>query len=153
MPYEQADLVASLIEEADFTASLAEALHQVARRVKRQKFGAQAQQVIDASLTKLESALRQIMPNGGLEPKLPAGHVQMPEVEELRMRTLNTGQGITAIERGAILAILGSVERAELLIAPHRCGAQIRQSGRRAGQNQCGGCGSARKGWVWRRRA
>jgi len=117
MPYEQADLVASLIEEADFTASLAEALHQVARRVKRQTFGAQAQQVIDTSLTKLEMALRQIMPNGGIEPKLPAGHVQLPEVDELRMRTLNSGQGITSAERGAILAILGSIERAELLIA------------------------------------
>ena len=117
MPYDQLDLVASLIEEADFTASLAEALHQVARRVKREKFGQQGQEVIDAALAKLEHSMRAIMPNGGFEaPMMPAGHVQNPEVEELRMRTLNTGPGITSAERGAILAILGSVERAELLV-------------------------------------
>ena len=117
MPYDQQDLVASLIEEADFTASLSEALHQVARRVKREKFGPQAKDVIDAALNKLEYHLREIMPNGGVEaPKMPAGHVQISEVEELRARTLNTGPVISAAERGAILAILGSVERAELLI-------------------------------------
>lgn len=117
MPYDQQDLVASLIEEADFTASLSEALHQVARRVKREKFGPQAKDVIDAALNKLEYHLREIMPNGGVEaPKMPAGHVQIAEVEELRARTLNTGPVISAAERGAILAILGSVERAELLI-------------------------------------
>ena len=38
LPYEQLDLVASLIEEADFTAALTESMHQVARRVKREKF-------------------------------------------------------------------------------------------------------------------
>jgi phosphate:Na+ symporter len=117
MPYDQLDLIASLIEEADFTASLAEALHQVARRVKREKFGQQGREVIDAALAKLEHSMRAIMPNGGLDaPMMPAGHVQIAEVEELRMRTLNAGSGISSTERGAILAILGSVERAALLI-------------------------------------
>lgn len=117
MPYDQQDLVASLIEEADFTASLAEALHQVARRVKREKFGAQARSVVDAAMNKLEYNLRDIMPNGEREkPNMPAGHVHNPEVEELRHRVLNTNGVITPAERGAILAILGSVERAELLI-------------------------------------
>ena len=117
MPYDQQDLVASLIEEADFTASLSEALHQVARRVKREKFGAQAQQVIESALNKLEHHLRDILPNGGIDkPNMPAGHVQVAEVEELRHRVLNTNGVITPQERGAILAILGSVERAELLI-------------------------------------
>lgn len=116
MSYDQLDLVASLIEEADFTASLAEALHQVARRTKRQKFGAEARAIVSAALDKLDLALRPILPTGPLEPTLPAGHVQSLPVEELRLRTLKAG-GVTAAERGAILAILGSVERAELLIA------------------------------------
>lgn len=117
MPYDQQDLVASLIEEADFTASLSEALHQVARRVKREKFGVQSQQVVEAGLNKLEYHLRDIMPGDGREkPVMPAGHVNIAEVEELRHRVLNTNNVITPAERGAILAILGSVERAELLI-------------------------------------
>jgi phosphate:Na+ symporter len=117
MPYDQLDLVASLIEEADFTASLAEALHQVARRVKREKFGGQAQDVVDTALLKLDHAMRLIMPNGGVTaPAMPAGHVQIPTVEEMRAKVLNTGPAIGAAERGAILAILGSVERADLLI-------------------------------------
>ncbi|HTV69880.1 MAG TPA: Na/Pi symporter [Rhizobiaceae bacterium] len=116
MPYDQQDLVASLIEEADFTASLAEALHQVARRVKREKFGSAAQEVIDQALLSLEHSMRQIMPTNGLEhPKMPAGHVQILSVEEMRAKVLNSGI-ITPLERGAILAILGSVERAHLLV-------------------------------------
>ena len=51
MPYEQQDLVASLIEEADFSASLAETLHQVARRVKREKFTAPAQETCRCRLS------------------------------------------------------------------------------------------------------
>lgn len=116
MSYDQLDLVASLIEEADFTASLAEALHQVARRTKRQAFGAEAQAIVSAALDKLDLALRPILPTGPLEPTLPAGHLQTRSVEELRLNVLKAG-GVTAAERGAILAILGSVERAELLIA------------------------------------
>lgn len=117
MPYDQQDLVASLIEEADFTASLAEALHQVARRVKREKFGVQSSDIINTALNRLEYNLRDILPGDGREkPAMPAGHVQVPEVEELRHRVLNTNNVITPNERGAILAILGSVERADLLI-------------------------------------
>ena len=40
MPLQQADLIASLIEEEDLTASLGETLYQVARRVERQPFSA-----------------------------------------------------------------------------------------------------------------
>src|SRR3712207_4435887 len=36
LPPARSDLVASLIEEADFAASLGETLHQIARRVKRE---------------------------------------------------------------------------------------------------------------------
>ena len=117
MPYEQLDLIASLIEEADFSASLAETLHQVARRVKREKFTPQAQEIVDAALNKLDNSLQDILPDYGVKkPNMPAGHVSLPEVEELRARTLSLGPNAGAAERGTILALLGSIERAELLI-------------------------------------
>jgi phosphate:Na+ symporter len=117
LPYEQLDLVASLIEEADFTAALTESMHQVARRVKRETFSAQAQAIVDVALNKLDASLRDILPNYGVkEPNMPAGHVSFPEVAELRARTLSLGPNAGAAERGTILALLGSIERAELLI-------------------------------------
>ena len=117
LPYEQLDLIASLIEEADFTAALTESMHQVARRVKREKFGSQAQVIVDAALNRLDASLRDILPDYGVaDPKMPAGHVSHPEVEELRAKTLALGPNAGAAERGTILALLGSVERAEILI-------------------------------------
>ncbi|MGL4728882.1 MAG: Na/Pi cotransporter family protein, partial [Bosea sp. (in: a-proteobacteria)] len=117
LPYEQLDLVASLIEEADFTAALAESLHQVARRVRREPFGAQAQEIVTASLNRLEYSMRDILPDHGVQaPSMPAGHVTHQEVEELRARILALGPNAGAAERGTILALLGSVERAEFLI-------------------------------------
>jgi phosphate:Na+ symporter len=119
MPLDQLDLVASMIEEADFTASLAESLHQVARRVKREEFSSQARIIVEAGLTRLDAALDGIRksPDGLAPAVLPAGHVQIEEILALRSRVLTTGAAITSEERGAILAILGSIERAELLIS------------------------------------
>lgn len=117
LPYEQLDLIASLIEEADFTAALTESLHQVARRVKREKFGSHAQEIVDAALNKLDASMRAILPDHGIaDPQMPAGHMNHPEVDELRARTLALGPNAGAGERGTILALLGSVERAELLV-------------------------------------
>jgi len=117
LPYEQLDLIASLIEEADFTAALTESLHQVARRVKREKFGPHAQAIVDAALGRLDASMRAILPDYGIaDPQMPAGHVTHPEIEELRAQTLALGPDAGAGERGTILALLGSIERAELLI-------------------------------------
>ena len=117
MPYEQQDLIASLIEEADFTASLAETLHQVARRVSREKFGPQALEVVNDALTRLEVKLRDILPDMGVPaPQVPAGHVKFAPVEQLRTENAAFGRKVTSSQRGAILALLGSIERAELLI-------------------------------------
>ena len=117
LPYEQLDLIASLIEEADFTAALTESLHQVTRRVKRETFGSHAQPIVTTALDKLDAALREIMPDHGIaDPKLPAGHVTFPDVEELRAKTLALGPNAGAGERSTILALLGSIERAEILI-------------------------------------
>ncbi|MGI6244333.1 MAG: Na/Pi cotransporter family protein [Pseudochelatococcus sp.] len=117
LPYDRLDLIASLIEEADFTAALTESMHQVARRVKREKFSDKAQAIVDVALDRLDNALRQILPDYGIaDPQMPAGHVTFPELEELRARTLSLGPNAGAGERGTILALLGSIERAELLI-------------------------------------
>ncbi|MEP7456654.1 Na/Pi symporter [Phyllobacterium sp. SB3] len=117
LPYEQLDLVASLIEEADFTAALTESLHQVARRVKREEFSPAARAIVDVALDKLDASLQDIMPDYGVaSPAMPAGHVSIPDVEELRARTLALGPNAGAAERGTILALLGSIERAEILI-------------------------------------
>ncbi|PTE08740.1 Na/Pi cotransporter family protein [Mesorhizobium helmanticense] len=117
LPYEQLDLIASLIEEADFTAALTESMHQVARRVKREKFSNPAQAIVEVALNKLDASLREILPDYGIaNPRMPAGHVSFPEVEELRARTLALGPNAGAGERGTILALLGSIERAEILI-------------------------------------
>jgi phosphate:Na+ symporter len=113
MPYEQQDLIASLIEEADFTASLAETLHQVARRVKREKFSLEAQVVVADALKRLEVKLRDILP--GLAVLSP-GEPEFASVEQLREMTLRLAPEVTSGQRGAILALLGSIERAELLI-------------------------------------
>ena len=68
-------------------------------------------------------SLREILPDYGIaDPQMPAGHVSFPEVEELRARTLALGPNAGAGERGTILALLGSIERAEILI--HRIDAE-----------------------------
>ncbi len=131
LPYEQLDLVASLIEEADFTAALTESMHQVARRVRREKFSSQAQAIVDVALNKLGTALQEIMPDHGVaRPDMPAGHVSLPEVEELRARTLALGPNAGAAERGTILALLGSIERAQILI--HRIDAERKSVNRQS---------------------
>ncbi|CDZ38402.1 Na+/Pi-cotransporter family protein [Neorhizobium galegae bv. officinalis] len=131
LPYEQLDLVASLIEEADFTAALTESMHQVARRVRREKFSSQAQAIVDVALNKLGTALQEIMPDHGVtSPDMPAGHVSLPEIEELRARTLALGPNAGAAERGTILALLGSIERAQILI--HRIDAERKSVNRQS---------------------
>ena len=61
MPHGQADLLASLIEEGDFTASLGESLHQVARRLERQPFSAAGRELVEATLTRIEQAIRPLL--------------------------------------------------------------------------------------------
>ena len=61
---------------------------------------------------------------------MPAGHVNLPEVEELRARTLALGPNAGAAERGTILALLGSIERAEILI--HRIDAERKSVNRQS---------------------
>lgn len=117
MPRDQLDLVASLIEEVDFTGSLAEALHQIARRVKREEFGEASRKFINEALDRLDQSLTPIIFAGDHgQPRLPAGHSKIVPIEDIRWRVLDKSEGVPSLEKGALLALLGSIERAEGLI-------------------------------------
>ena len=117
MPPDQLDLVASLIEEVDFTGSLSEALHQIARRVKREEFSTASRKFIDEALDRLDQSLTPILFAGDIgRPTLPAGHSKIVPIEDVRWRVLDKNSGVPSMEKGALLALLGSIERAETLI-------------------------------------
>ncbi|MFA7596451.1 MAG: Na/Pi symporter [Novosphingobium sp.] len=117
MPREQLDLVASLIEEVDFTGSLSETLHQIARRVKRSEFSDPSRAFIDEALDRLDQSLTPLLFAGDApEPRLPAGHSKVEPIESLRWRILERDRRVPAAEKGALLALLGSIERAEGMI-------------------------------------
>jgi phosphate:Na+ symporter len=115
MPREQLDLVASLIEEVDFTGSLTESLYQIARRVKREEFSATSSTLIEDALQRLDAGLTPLLV-GGAQPRLPAGHMITAPIEKLRWRILDSQANVPAREKGALLALLGSIERAENIV-------------------------------------
>ena len=118
---EQMDLVASMIEEADFTGSLTESLYQIARRIEREQFSPASREVLDKGLHHLDQKLSLLeavdsLPaasNGEVAPEVPV--VAAAEFEALRWTVIDA-EGIPAAEKGALLALLGSMERAESLI-------------------------------------
>jgi phosphate:Na+ symporter len=117
MPHSQADLLASLIEEEDFTASLSETLFQVARRVERQEFSAIGRELVDATLDQIAAAMRAVVP-GANASAAGAGNAEERQQFLLttRERCLRLGASLPWEERGAILELLGSAERAFFLI-------------------------------------
>ena len=116
MPPREADLLASLIEEEDFTASLGETLYQIARRMERQPFSAAGRELATATIDRVDEALRVLLPDTG-----PAGPPSLPEDRQeflvaTRERCLALGNGLPWEERGALLELLGSAERAFFLV-------------------------------------
>lgn len=117
LPYHRADLVASLIEEEDYTASLGETLYQIARRVERQPFGEAGRKLVDEVVDQVAEAMRAIVPIGQVNPPITAEAApRVALLPALRERCLKLGAELPWIERGAILALLGSAERAFFLI-------------------------------------
>ncbi|MCC7275448.1 MAG: Na/Pi cotransporter family protein [Alphaproteobacteria bacterium] len=115
LPHAQGALVASLIAEADFTAALAEVLYQTARRVLREELSARGRDLVHAILDRMEVALEALDP----EPLQPAAVTVAElrrELPELRERALGLDPSARPGQRGAILALVGSAERAYLLI-------------------------------------
>jgi phosphate:Na+ symporter len=116
MPYPQADLVASLIEEEDWTAGLGETLYQVARRIERQKFSVPGRELVDATLDQIAEAMRSIQPaTQDMPPVSAEAGPRVAALLALRERCLRQPD-LSWAERGAILTVLGSAERAYFLI-------------------------------------
>jgi phosphate:Na+ symporter len=116
MPYAHANLIASLIEEEDFSASLGETLYQVGRRVQRQKFSNSGQELVNTAMALVVDALQTIRSGDPAARPMFSADQRLPAVVELRERCLRHGTELPPEERGAILALLGSVERALVLI-------------------------------------
>jgi phosphate:Na+ symporter len=117
LPYARADLVASLIEEEDFTASLGEALFQIARRVERQPFGVEGRKLVDSMLDEVATAMRAIVPLDQPDPNVSAlAATRVDTIAGFRSQALRLGAELPWVERGAILALLGSAERVFFLI-------------------------------------
>ncbi len=114
MPHHHADLIASLIEEDDFAAGVGETLHQIARRVKRETFSTEARQLVDAILDHVTTSLAPVLP--GAAAAAPRTESRDQVLLDIRTRCLRLGGTVKPAERGAILALLGSAERASLLI-------------------------------------
>jgi len=108
--HRQTSLLASLIEEEDFSASLTETLSQITRRIERQLFSANGMQIVTELLDIVEPAVEQ-GPQGSHLPQAHEGRLA-----ELRERCLQEEQKLGWDERGAILTLLGSAERALNLV-------------------------------------
>jgi phosphate:Na+ symporter len=104
-------LVASLIEEEDFSASLGETLYQIARRVERQPFSPPGLEIMQATLDMVDRGITEHL---GFDVP-PAGAAlaesKMKAIGELRQRCLSASE-LSGEDRGALLALLGSAERA-----------------------------------------
>ena len=115
LPHERADLLASLIEEEDWTASLSETLYQLARRVERQHFSPAGRALVELTLGEVADAMCAITPNGNKGGPAKAGASErLPKIQALREQCLNAD--LEWAERGSILTLLGSAERAFYLI-------------------------------------
>ncbi len=114
MPYPQADLVASLIEEADFAASIGDTLHQIARRVEREGFAPEPRTLVDAALAHAAESLNLVLPNATSGSQRTESRDR--GLLDIRAQCLRLGDAVKPSERGAILALLGSAERVSLLV-------------------------------------
>ena len=72
------DLVASMIEEADFTGSLNESLHQIASRIRREQFSPASRAVLDKGLDHLDQRLSLLESDPAAVDPSPEAMVPMP---------------------------------------------------------------------------
>jgi phosphate:Na+ symporter len=117
MPPEKAELVASLIEEEDWIAALGESLYQVARRAERQPFSAAGRVLVNAAVDRVTQAFRAITPaTQDVADISPRAETHLAGIQALRTQCLAQGTELPWSERGVILTLLGSAERAFFLI-------------------------------------
>lgn len=110
MSHGQADLVASLIEEEDFSASLGETLYQIARRIERHPFGPVALEGVNDLLDFVDRGVTQRLEGRASPSDAPADRA----ITTMRERFLSHPV-LSSEDRGALLALLGSAERAFFL--------------------------------------
>lgn len=117
LPHARADLLASLVEEEDWTASLGETLYQISRRVERHNFSAVGSELVNMVLHHVGDAMRTIAVDPAKQADGPSrAALGLPEIQKLRDRCLQLGGELPWADRGAILTLLGSAERAYYLI-------------------------------------
>ena len=117
MPHSSADLLASLIEEEDWTASLGETLYQIARRVERQTFSEPGRALVNETIDMVGNAMR--AHRAGVGRYAPSPHLGRPRTPpSWRCATVACGSVRKCRGRSValILTLLGSAERAFYLI-------------------------------------
>ncbi len=116
LPPEKTDLIASLIREQDWAATVGAALHQMARRVERQEFSNPGRKLVNETVDEVVDAFGVLAAShGGTVSREAATEVvlrRLPALSALRERCLHIGPPLPWSERGAILTLLGSAERA-----------------------------------------
>jgi phosphate:Na+ symporter len=125
MSPQQADLIASLIEEEDFSASLGETLYQIARRVERQPLSPVGLEIEKDILNLVDRSVGDYLGYWIVPPgrSAPVDIDPMKAIGQIRQRCLLASE-LSGEERGALLALLGSAERAFYLaqrIQEERC--------------------------------
>jgi phosphate:Na+ symporter len=113
----QSNLLASLIEEEDFTATLVETQHQMLRRYERIGFSEAGKALVMAVIERVERDLDAILAGKGpnaaqLQVLREAQH---QTILTMREQALAPKAQLNWEERGAVLAMLGSMERAFFL--------------------------------------
>lgn len=85
--------------------------------MKREEFGEASRTFIDEALNRLDQSLTPLLFSADtVEPRMPAGHSKIEPLEKVRWRVLEKDRNVPAGEKGALLALLGSIERAEGMI-------------------------------------
>jgi phosphate:Na+ symporter len=112
-PAPQADLLGSLIEEADFTATLVEAQHQMLRRFGRMEFSAKGKALALAIIRRAEQDLDAMLADRMTPAEMHATReAQHRDVLQMRQQALSPQSQLTWQERGSLLEMLGTLERA-----------------------------------------
>jgi hypothetical protein len=104
-----------MIEEVDFTGSLNEVLYQIARRVKREDLSGASSTLLDVALMRLDDKLAGILTIGTDSTSRPGPFDARRGLTDIRWDVIDS-TSVPAAEKGAVLALLGSFERAEGLV-------------------------------------
>jgi phosphate:Na+ symporter len=113
----QTDLLASLIEEADFAASLGEVLFQLARRIESDDFSAPGLAILHRAIAALRGSMSELISGVPVASSTARDNADQHAADLLQLRADVLALPTTSLERGALLALLGSTERAFFVIA------------------------------------